>query len=98
MAFISRAAQTGIDLEAQGYHPDKLDLGFVSACLKRIPAKAHDWATRGYIAKWDAAASDVHDHRRDNVGRNAANSWIRRVLEIKRLDVPGAEEIKKARV
>lgn len=98
MRRLSRAAKIGADLEGQSLFPLDLDLQFVATCLQRIPVHAYDWAAEQYIAKWSAAAAEIHDHRKQNVGRRAANQWLRRVLEIKGLPVPGVEEIKRARV
>lgn len=90
-------------LETHGLSPVKDDLRFVTACLERIPSHAHEWAVSRYAGAWkeaveQAAGGNAPAHQHQNIGRRAANSWIRSVLERKRLTVPSGLDMKQVRL
>lgn len=85
-------------LEVSGLAPMQDDLRFLVACLERIPFDAHDWAVGRYAMAWQQAMAGAEvEHLRHNSGRRAANSWLRSVLERKRLGVPDSAEMKQVR-
>lgn len=53
------------------------DVDFIRRCLARIPRQRHREVLGGYRRRWrEAFNAEGADHRRENAGRRAANTYL----------------------
>ena len=72
------------------------DLVFFYLCCTNVPPHGHEWVTERYTDAWLGAMSDIPaDHKSQNIGRRAANTWLLGLMQWKGLPIPSCEEMKQ---
>lgn len=74
------------------------DVRFLECCGSTIRADRADATAEKYAEHWIGAMAPVEGAGKQNAGRQAANSWLRRALVARGLPVPTVDDMRRVKV